>query len=129
MVSSPRTLTPEGRTRTAVIMRSSRPISMPIPVPIASHFLKSVGGHWMVAALSYQRRIWNGGFHSGPRNFTTADTVRRKSENCPLAMRKRAVARKVTTGLGTIDKRPMPGPPLENGASWPMLLSGVSAGD
>ena len=89
-------------------------------------FLEVSCVHWTEAALSYQRMIWNGGFHSGPRNFTMADTVRRKSENCPLAMRSRAVARKVTIGLGTIDRRPMPGPPLEKGASCPILLMGVA---
>src|SRR5579862_4035247 len=88
-------------------------------------FLKVVRRHWTGGVLSYQRMTWYGGFHSGPRNFTIADTERLRSESCPLAKRGRAVARRVRIGLGASDSRPIPGPALENWVSWLISRSGV----
>src|SRR5258708_6914360 len=65
-------------------------------------FSKIVRGHWGEEAVSYQRITWNGGSHSGPRNFTMAVTVRRRSENWPFERRNRAVARMVAMELGTM---------------------------
>src|SRR5665213_1030275 len=42
MLSSPSTLAPLGRSRTTVTVNSWDPISIPMPVPMASHFAKSI---------------------------------------------------------------------------------------
>src|SRR5450755_1922737 len=67
--------------------------------PDGEPFLEISGDHCNATDWSYQRMMWNGGFHSGPRNFTSASTDRRRSENCPSERRTRAVARKVASVL------------------------------
>src|ERR1700683_4140124 len=53
MVSSPSTRTPLGRRRTTVTISSWDPISIPMPVPTASHFAKSIV---VIAVVLLQKR-------------------------------------------------------------------------